>query len=496
MNKFTSAIKEEATLNGSIKRTENGAIARDTTGNALLDFYAEAGSLRSRSEAEIIELFEAAWRENPLYALKALFLTRDVRGGRGERRTARILLKWLANEAPETVIKNFDNLLEMGRGDDFYVFVDTKAEDAMWKFMSKQIAEDIQNLKAGKPISLLAKWLKSENASSQETRRLAVMTAKHFGLTRREYRKMLSKMRNYLNVVEQKMSANEWKSIDYSAVPSRAMKDYRKAFKRHDPESFDTFIEKVEKGEEKINASTLFPYDLVEQYLGKRSGYYGHYPLDRVIEAQWKALPNYIKGENNVLVMADVSGSMSGRPMATSIGLALYFAERNKGAFEDLYMTFTTSPRYIHIKPGNTLADNIEYVERTGVGYSTNLEAAFNAVLTTCVNGKVPQEDVPKALVVVSDMEIDPFFRGHGLDFISEMARRFAAHGYRMPRVVLWNADARASTFHASYSNPWVTFASGQNASEFQRVLDGIELDPITAMMKALDAERYAKVIL
>ena len=496
MNEFVNAISNEASLNGSAKLTENGAVARSTTGDCLLDFYALSGAMRSRSEKDILDLFKKAWNENPLYALKTVFMTRDIRGGRGERRTARIILKYLATVAPKTVIKNFDNIMEMGRADDFYEFVGTPIEKDMWKYLSKQIVRDLKNMRAGKPISLTAKWLKSINTSSKESRALGRKTARALGLTEREYRKTLSRLRNYLKVVEVKMSAGEWNDIDYAAVPAIAMNRYRKAFKRHNPSAFDTYIEKVEKGEEKINASTLYPYDLVEKLMQNNTHWTAKIEEDPVVEAQWKALPNYIEGENNVLVMADVSGSMFGRPMATSIGLAIYFAERNKGAFKNTYMTFTNSPHYIQIQPGQTLSEKVNAVMRTDVGFNTNLERAFMQVLDTAVTNHVPQEDMPKAMVVISDMEIDPYFRGRGLDFVSEMARRFRAAGYQMPRLVLWNAEARSNTFHASSTNPYVTFASGQGVAEFKNVLAGISLDAYAAMMEALNDERYASVIL
>ena len=186
MNKFVNAISNEASLNGSMKLTENGAVARSTTGDCLLDFYAVSGALRTRSEADILSLFKKAWNENSLYALKTVFMTRDIRGGRGERRTARIILKYLADVAPQTVIKNFDNIMEMGRADDFYEFVGTSVESAMWQYLRNQIVEDLKNMRAEKPISLTSKWLKSINTSSKESRALGRKTARALGLTERE----------------------------------------------------------------------------------------------------------------------------------------------------------------------------------------------------------------------------------------------------------------------------------------------------------------------
>lgn len=503
MNKFIEAIADEANFTSNMKFTENGAVALSSTGNSLLDFYATSGALRQRNEVVIIDLFKKAYEENPLAAMKALFFTRDIRGGRGERRTFRIILKWLANKAPLNVIINFDEIMELGRADDFYVLVGTKAEFYMWQYLKMQFAKDLQNAKSGKPCSLLTKWLKSNNTSSKESRLLADKTVKAFGLTPREYRKSLAYLRKHLKVVETKMSANEWTSIEYSQVPAIAMNRYRKAFELHDTEGFNKFIE---SGEE-IKASTLYPYDLTYDYLYKHGNdpfYYNSIKEDPIIEAQWKALPNYVEGEHNVLVMADVSGSMEGKPMATSIGLAIYFAERNHGAFKNYYMTFSSDPTFIKINPNDSLAKKVLCAATSDIGYSTNLEGAFMKILDTALMNKVPQEDMPKALVVISDMEIDPFFcknalrydhyRNYNLVFVSEMVKRFHAAGYEMPKLVLWNVEARANTFHADATNPYVTFASGSGVAEFKSVLDGINLSAFEAMMKTLNQERYKNI--
>ena len=500
MNRFVNAVQDEAQFNSTMKRTENGAVARATTGYELLDFYATVGAMRSRAKEDIEAAFDKAWKCDPLYALKILFWVRDIRGeGQGERRTFRIILRHLAFKAPSTVIKNLPNILEMGRADDLYCLVGTPVEKDMWAYLRKVVFSDINNYKAKKPITLTAKWLKSINTSSKESRALGVETAKALGLTPREYRKLLSTLRAYLKVVEVDMSKNKWDSIDYSAVPSRAMNIYRKAFARHTPGLFDTYIEKVKSGEEKINSSVLYPYDLVEKY-GDVLKYWGYRKSvnipDSVVEAQWKALPNYVDGENNVLVMADVSSSMSGRPMCTSVGLAIYFAERNKGPFKNLYMTFTSDPHYLTVNPSDTLLENVAKVSRTGVGYSTNLQAAFDKVLSTCVENSVPQSEVPKALVVVSDIEIDRYMRGYGLDFVSTMARKWADKGYTMPQLILWNVEARNDTFHADYKNPYVQFVSGQSASAFKSVINSIGMTAVDAMFKVLNSERYASVVL
>lgn len=497
MNKFVNAVSYEADFNGVKTKTENGADARFSTGSKVLNMYGTIGALRNRSEYEIVEKFKASWNEDALLTLKMAFYARNIRGGLGERDTARICLRWVAQNYPETMVKNFENVVKFGRADDLYTFIDTPIEKDMWAFIKATLYKDIERMNEKKSISLMAKWLKSVNTSSKESRKLGAMTAYNLGLSEKEYRKLLAEMRRYIGVLEVAMSSGDWKQVEYSAVPSRAMAKYRKAFKRHDSERFEKFLSRVEKGEVKINADTLYPYDLVKKYL--TSCWNSCSREDRVVEAQWKALPNYIDGENNVLVMADVSGSMycaDARPIASSIGLALYFAEHNQGDFHGLYMTFSRQPNFIKVQDGNTLCQNVKSVLNTGVGYDTNLEAAFDKILDTCIKNNISKEDMPKALVVVSDMQINCYNSGYGLDFVTEMALRFHQKGYTMPKLILWNVEARRDTFLASKTNPYVQFASGSSTSTFKSILESIGMDAYEAMMKTLSNPLYDCVIL
>ena len=222
-----------------------------------------------------------------------------------------------------------------------------------------------------------------------------------------------------------------------------------------------------------------------------------HRSIDDIIEAQWKALPNYVEGENNVLVMADVSGSMTwgnGRPIETSIGLATYFAQHNTGWYHNQYMTFTSDPHFINIKEGASLLECVKQVAAAGVGYSTNLEKAFMAILNTATYYKVPKSQMPKALVVVSDMEIDKYMRpGRHWDFLDVMRARFEAAGYDLPKIVMWNVNARKDTVLSQSED--VIFISGQSASSFKALCQN--LDGVTAyelMLQVLNGKAYEKV--
>ena len=465
----------------SVTLTENGGRALSTTGDKLLNLFAVLGALRTRP-TDVIDKFDAAFRENADLATKMAFYGRDVRGGLGERAVGRLMLRELALLYPEVVVANFKNIVKFGRYDDLFALFDTSVETDMIEFVKKQLVLDYKCMKSCQQVSLLAKWMPSINASSKNTVALAHRFVKAFNTTPREYRKTLSALRKYIDVTEVKMSANKWTDIDYKAVPSNAMANYGSAFARHDYEGFNRYMDAVKSGDVKINAATLYPYNVIETMYGNRD----------VAEAQWKALPNYVDGDNNFLIMADVSESMYGRPMATSVGLAIYFAERNHGAFANKFMTFTDIPKIVDVT-GNDLFD--KYFSVTDyVGYSTNLEAAFDAILSTAVRTHCPQEDLPKALIIISDMEIDEFGGGK-LIFTAEMRERFADAGYEMPKLVYWNVASRQDTFLASKNDPDAILVSGQSASTFKNLIKGINLSAFEIMEQTLNDPRYDCVV-
>ena len=495
---------------GSEKLTENGAFAYESTAQgALLDLFSQIGALRPRTEDEIARKFAAAFKEDKLLATKMMFYAGDIRqGGLGERRTFRICLRWMAENHPAIVAKNIHLIPYFNRFDTLFVLVGTECESLMWELIAETLTKDVKAMKASRngkhvPASLLAKWMPSENTSSVKTRALAVKAIKALRLTPRKYRTMLSALRKHINVTERLMSAGEWGCIDYAKVPSYAMHNYGSTFAKHDHERFDAYLKSVSKGETKINASVLYPYDLVEKYLG---GYYNTYDrvragdcwvsnkTDAVVEAQWKALPNYLTKPVNAVVMADVSGSMSGRPMATSIGLATYFAQHNTGAYRNMYLTFTDNPHFINVPEGASLLECVKRVASAGVGYSTNLEKAFRAVLDLAVGNWVADEDMPKAIVVISDMEIDRYMRpGRHWDFLDKMRALYAAHGYKLPKIVMWNVNARKDTVLSQ--DEQTIFISGQAASSFKALCQN--LDGVTAyelMLQVLNGAAYREV--
>ena len=477
---FINDIKQEQ----SYTYTENGALALSTTQDVLADLFATAGALRRREESEIEQKFAKAMIADPLLATKLSFYTRDVRGGLGERRTGRIFWRYLAKAYPEILRKNLALIGEFGRYDDLIALLDIQPA-MVTSFIQEQLQKDLQAMKEGKPVSLLAKWLPSVNTSSPETVNNARRLAKGLHMSKKEYRKVLSALRKYLKVTEVSLSAKDYDSIVYPEVPSLAMNRYRNAFYAHDEERFKAYLESVQKGEAKINASVLYPYDIVEKYL------YQTNDIDPVLEAQWEALPDYTEGDERFLIVADVSGSMWGRPMATSVGLAIYFAERNKGPFANHFMTFSARPELVEVK-GETLRDKIIYVQNAEWTMNTDLEAAFTLILETAVKNHTPADELPTSLVIISDMEFDTCTEGKL--FYDEMKERYAKAGYKLPNVVFWNVNSRQDTYHASFDTPGVQLASGQSPHVFETLVEGVNLTPYQYMLEVLNDPRYERI--
>lgn len=464
------------------KLTENGAYALDSTNNPLLDLFGVIGALRNRSEDEIVDLWNKAYMYSPEAAVRMLFYARDVRGGLGERRTFRIILQKLVNDNPELVRQNLENIVYFGRWDDLYTLVGTELENDMFQYLKRAANAEMVGV---------GKWLKSVNAHSSETNHLGHKTARAFGMSDKQYRKMLAKLRANDAVVEQAMSANAWQDINYSAVPSIAAKNYRNAFTKHDAKRYEKFLDGVEKGEEHINTAALYPYDIVRA--DRCDG------ANKTLEFQWKNLPNYITDPNvNIMVMADTSGSMTCaapgnvRPIDVAEGLAIYFAQHNHGAFADCFMTFASEPDLV-VVPHTGIHKALDSIEV--LVDNTNLEAAFDLLLETAVNTHAPKEDMPRALIVISDMEIDDFGAARGATFTDEMTHRFHEAGYDMPKIIWWNVDARVNTFHADKNNSNVGFVSGASASTFKSVIDNLQYSPLELMQNVLSNPRYNRII-
>ena len=487
-------------------KTSNGMPARVSTDDTFLDAFSKIGALRGRTQDDIMAIFLNAYGYDNLLALKLLFYARNIRGGLGERDTFRIILHHMANVEPSVIKANLHNIAKFGRWDDYFALLNTPVEVDMWAFLGSQLLSDYANVKDGKPISLLAKWLPSINSHSTTTHRFAETVASAFGMTEEKYRKDVVFLRKHLDLVETKMSHREWDKIDYEVVPSRAMTLYRRSFSRHDADRFVDYLNKVKSGDAKIKANTVFPYDLTLKYLNPIiTGNTRSTECDDTIEAQWKALPNFITTDSDYLVVADTSGSMTTRfnnplgniPIATSIGLALYFAEHNKGAFKDKVVSFSRTPEITVVDRNASLLDRINKVMSKPFGTSTNVISIFDLVLNLAKNNGLKDKDLPKAIVIISDMEFDRAVAGDSrqMTFYETMDKLYKDAGFTLPKLIFWNVNARSNLSHATY-NDNVQFLSGHSQSQFKALVTGTALSALDLAKNALNDPMYDTVVL
>ena len=442
--------------------------------------------------------------------MKWLFFARDVRGGLGERRLFRTVMKYLADNLPEYVRPVTELVAEYGRYDDLLCLLDTGLVSEVYPLIEEQLNRDLESMKNGQPISLLAKWLPSPGASSATTKHHAKQIQKMLGTTERQYRKMLSELRGYLDVVEKKMSAKQWREIKYEAVPSRANLIYNKAFLRNDEERRRAYLESLAKGETKINAGTLFPHDIVHKY--GNSGWNAITEYNETFEQLWKALPDTVNGNGNTIVVADGSGSMkcnvdphsSVTALDVANALAIYFAEHSSGQFKDKYITFSTRPRLVDFSKAKNLREKLLIAKQYNEMGSTNIEAVFNLILTTAVNNRMRQEDMPQNVLIISDMEFDSCATcGSQTGYWSRkrpdsrlfnvIRQKYEAAGYKLPRLVFWNVNSRTGTIPVKENDLGVALVSGFSQNVASMVMSG-KLDPYECLMETLNSERYKPI--
>ena len=495
---FMNALEKES--NKRMTLTENGALAYETSGKELIDFLFATTAMRKADEETIKRGITRVYFENPLIANKFFFWLRDCRGGNGERRIFRVYLKWLA-ENKQRVAEAINYLVpEYGRYDDFLCLLDTALRDDVCALLHKQLETDMENSMDGKPVSLLAKWLPSSNTSSKQTRRYAEILRKYMGLTPRQYRKTIARLREYLNVVEVKASANRWSEIDYEAVPSLANVKYSNAFMKHDEERRIAYLDSLKRGESKINASVLQPHEIVAKYLSS-NGWYGLKvnEYDETLEQLWKALP--VKSLDNCLVVRDGSGSMTSgystkvRPLDVATALAVYMADHNHGIWKGKFITFSANPNIIDLGNCETLRDKLIKTYDEDDCSNTDIERTMMLILNTAIANHCSQEDMPKNIVIVSDMGFD-FCIQRRVDesLFDEIAKRFNDAGYKLPRIVFWNvAGAMSNGIPMQQNEMGVVLMSGFSVQLLDMVMSG-ETDPYKVVLDVINSERYRAV--
>ncbi|HAD19963.1 MAG TPA: DUF2828 domain-containing protein [Lachnospiraceae bacterium] len=496
---YLDKIKTEA----NHTRTLNGAKTHGSTGKACLDFFAVAGGMRYRSSSDQINLFERAYIETPDLAMKLLFHLRDIRGGMGERKLFRTLLRHVAFTWPESARKNVVHIAEFGRWDDLLCLLRTPAEREAVKVIQDQLAKDREALarreagEADAHISLLAKWLPSDNASSRRTRRTAAHLIHMLGMNQREYRRLVTALRARIGLVERSMTAGHPEKINYEAVPAQAMLKYRSAFQRTDSDRFTEYLLGVDSGEKQMHAKTLFPYEVLRPFF-KNSLFWAQPEGTDVLEQLWQRLPGSV-GDMNAISVVDTSGSMYSRwntdgpvPALISQAMGLYCAERCKGIFHNHLITFESRPHLVEIH-GACLGDKLRYLSTLPWGGSTNLEAVFDLILETAVKYDVPQEELPRVIYIFSDMEFNWCMRSADKTVYENARELFEACGYQMPAVVFHNVNSWQMQTPVTAHTRGTALSSGASTHTMGYEFDG-NITPMEHMLRVLGSARYTMI--
>lgn len=469
MNAFVNAIKapQEA-------RTENGMKAFDATGSKVLDLFSKIGTARGR---DLTAELAGSMAEDTDLTARVLLWARDVREGAGERATVRNLIKQVEKYDVDLARGIMKRLPELGRWDDLLFSFDKLQEEAFEAYGAAIFAGD----------ALAAKWAPREKSTKG---RIAAKLRKVMNLTPREYRQILAKVSA---TVEQSMSAKKWDEVNYSHVPSVASMRYKAAFAKNDAVRYNEYLTELSKPAEdrdpkiKVNAGAIFPHDVVHN--ARRGD-------NRQSDAQWAALPDFV-GNANVLPIVDTSGSMD-TPLAgginaltVAISLGLYFAEKNKGPFKDIYLTFSDSSQFNNLK--GTLTQKIDQmVNDRKWGGSTNLHSAFDKILSTAIGADAPQSDMPDYLLILSDMEFNWCVR-HDDSALQMIKRKYHEAGYKMPAVIFWNLTARNESTPVKMGDKGTALVSGFSPAIVKSILtaDAGEFEPYGMMIKTISGDRY-----
>jgi hypothetical protein len=459
---FIDALQSEDTY------TENGMVTNSSTLNECVNLFFTIGAMRKQDKERLISIFSKAFNENPLAALKILFWVRDVRGGTGERQIFRDIIKYLVENHPSVVQKNIQAIPYFGRWDDLSVLFGTELEaEATRMFVSGLIVEN----------GLCAKWIPRKGVIFNAIRKALNTTPKNL-------RKLLV---GVSNTVEQKMCANQWTEIEYSKTPSLAMGRYTKAFAKHDKEGFNEYLEKLKKGETKVNAGAVYPYDIVQTM--KQGSW-------ELANEQWKSLPNFMEGTTErILPVVDVSGSMGSIVSGSiscldiAVSLGLYISERNEGEFKDSFITFSEKPQLE--KVSGTLKERYYQMTASDWGMSTNLESVFELILNQAIKHSVSPEDMPSKILIMSDMEFNQAST-HSESAIQMIRRMYDESGYSLPQVIFWNIQSRNKNFPVRHDESGTALISGLSPSIVKSVLGGKEMTPVSIMNETINSERYS----
>ena len=481
-NTFIKELKKKS----SETKTENGDTTFSTTLNANLDFFGAAGSMRKRIK-EVPGLFEEALDEDKNTAVLNLFYLRDIRGGVGERDAFRAAYKVFAKKYPEDAVKLIPAVTDYGRWDDILCLLDEKNEiltRGVADAVRSQLYKDLSEMKEGKPVSLCAKWMPSVNTSSEKTRKYAHILVKYIGIREKDYRKMLSVLREYIDILERHLSAKDY-TFDYSKLPSQALMRHINAFINHDNERYTAYKEALASGKKKAKTKAVFPYEIIKM-------------ADHELrESVWRDIERHV-GDTKTIVVRDGSGSMGFsfetvggvQPIDVATSLAILFSEQLTGDFKDKFITFSSHPQFVDLSRKTTLEEKLRKCQKFNECENTDIMAVYKLILNA--EKKCDPKDWIERIVIISDMQFD---RGtKNVPTYEEAKQMFEEAGIPLPKIVFWNVASRVDFPSSDLKN--VRFVSGLSQYIIEAILKDTSVDAEDFMKMTIEKYRPALELL
>jgi len=481
---FEKAMTMATTWNGAVSLSSPDP-SGEIDGRISLFFKTSRGI----SDDKLYEYMKKACSEDLIDAFILSFQTRDPRGGKGERTIGRKMLQWLLENYPEKFEKVYKLIPEYGRWDDFFTMFSNKD---ILQFFANQLRQDKENMLKGSTISICAKWAPSEGDSDDKKYKLVDSLCNELKITKRQYRKeYLAPLRAYLKIVETFMTSNRWDEIEYSKVPSCAMRILKKAFEKHSPELFNEWKNSLIKGEVKVNAKVLHPHELVKDVRTK-----GH---SDITEAQWKVLEEEVEKLGvleDCVVVVDTSGSMESPnylPLDISVAMGILISKFVKGPFQHNVITFNTTPQFIKIKDG-TFFERFQQIRNIPWGGSTDLQSTFLLILNKAKEYKLKDEDLPKRLFIISDMQFNTINGYNSFTNFQAIDNMYRESGYTRPKIVFWNVNGQSTDFPVSVNDDGTCLVSGASPVILESIIRSKNFNSYDVLRCALDSNRYMQI--
>jgi len=522
--------------------TENGAISNIDTGSSCLDYFSKAMSRDKEHctpDETIVSMLNSAWKESPRDVLRLIAHKRDCRGGAGERHVACVSWKWLATNHPRIADANLENVPFYGRWQDLLdYFIDTPLEEQALDLMVSQLLNDYKTMRSAHrmiesltdesdnsireeaakklgTLTLCAKWAPSEGCKYDKIKRAGAGRYPVSHIVARKlynkfnpseavhnhrmkwYRGVLSELRDSTNVVERLLCMKKWDDVEFSKIPSKAISLYsQKCFPKHMPERFRHWQIDVLAGKAKMNTSQVDPYEVVNRFIYKNPSPAEIPTLEAFYKLQVEELLK--KGNlSNSLVIADVSGSMSGTPMAVSVSMAIWMSAITSPAFRDKFITFCSDPEFIDLCTCSTLQDKITKTMTAPWGMSTDLQKVFDLILSRAKTFNLKQEDMPTRLFIISDMQFNVACEPNLFTNFEVIKAKYRDSGYEVPEIVFWNVAGHTTNSPVSKDDKGVALVSGFSKDLINLFMLNEKLkSPYEVMRLAIDNSRYDRMIL